>query len=400
MATPTIQTDQRSSFNDRTTVKDNIDDKLDFLTPMETPFLSYIGFMKDGNGAKSGSNSLKFACTQQRHTWFNDDLIPSVSSVAVAYTAAGLQITVPDGESERFDEGDVLHINDMYCLVTSVSHGTNILTVEELDSTGANAAVGDAIYILMNARVEGFAAADITFRSTDFGSTENFTQIFMDKVDLTGSEQSSERWGMDADPYEYQLNKKFKELAFKVERTALYGIRNGTYPTTNATARRMGGLAYFIRDGSGANVTSAAGQDLDDTFLNDLLEDIWEDGGMPDTIFVNMRQKRMLDSFLTPMVRVDRTETIYGVLVGQYMSNGGTLDVVLNRYVKPSDLIVVQREYIGLGPLAGNGKSRAFFHEMLPKDGDYDRGQIIGEYTMEVRNALKAHGWLENLSVS
>ena len=394
----TVTTGQRTSFQDRTSVKDNIDDKLDFLTPQDTPFLSYLGFMKDAGGAKSGANSLKFQCTQTRHTWFNDDLIPSVSLVATAYTSGGLSLVVTSGEGDHFDADDIIMINDMYASVTSIS--TDTLTIVELESTGANLAVGDTIYILGNARKEGEAASAITARTTDFGSTENFTQIFMAKVDLSGTEQSSERWAMEGDPYEYQLDKRFKELAIQMERAAIYNIRNGSYPSANTTKRRMGGLAYYVRDGSGANVTSAGSADLDEIMLNDLLEDIWEDGGQPDTIFVNMRQKRMLDSFLTPMVRVDRTESIYGVLVGQYQSNLGTLDVVLNRYVKPSDLIVVQREYLGFGPLNGNGKSRAFFHEALPKDGDYDRGQIIGEYTMEVRNATKAHGWLENLSTS
>lgn len=407
-----INTGVRTSFTDRTnTVKDNIDDRLDFLTPTELPFLNYLGFMSDAGGATGGANSLSFPCTQQRHNWLNDDLIPSVSLVATAYTAAGGSLVITTGEGGRFDDEDVIMVAPggananhavMYALVTNVT--TDTLTISELESTGVNCAVGDIVYLLGNARVEGTAASVITARTVDFGSTENFTQIFMAKVDIAGSDQSTERWGMREDPVDYQVTKRLKELAIQLERVALYSIRNATYPSTNSTRHYMGGLAYFIRDNA-TNQTNglsadAAGADLDEVLLNNVLEDVWDQGGMPDTIMVSARQKRMIDSFLVPSVRTTRTEGTAGVIVGAYESNFGTLDVVLNRWIDPSDLIICTREYLGLGPLAGNGNSRAFFAEDLPKDGDYERKQIIGEYTMEVRNNTKAHGWIRNLSRS
>lgn len=387
----------RSSFEDRSSVKDNIDDRLDFLSPTDVPFLSYLGFASDAAGATSGANSLKFPCTQERHTWYNDDLIPSVSSVYTAYTAAGGSLVVPDGESERFSPYDIIRVNDMVAVVTATNHGTDTLTITEI-ANSSNAAVGDSIDIMGKAVTEGLAASSIESRSTDFGSTENFTQIFFEVVRLTGTEMATERWGVSGDPYQYQLNKKLRELGIRLEKAAIYGRKNASYPSTNSTARYMGGLAEFIRDASGANVTDAGGDDLDEVMLNDLLQDIWEDGGMPDTIMVNARQKRQVNAFLSPAVRVPRTESTAGVIVGAYESDFGDLTIVMNRWLRPSDLIILNRGDIGIGPLAGNGASRAFAAEALPKDGDYERTQIIGEYTMEVRNATKSHGWLENLS--
>ena len=251
-----------------------------------------------------------------------------------------------------------------------------------------------------NARTEGVAASDIESRTTDFGSTENYTQIYEAVVRLTGTETSTERWGIAGDPFDYQMNKRLEELGIQLEKNAIYGRRNTSYPSTNSTARRMGGLSEFIRNGTDTNVLDAAGADLDEPMLNDLLEDIWEDGGKPDVIMVNMRQKRMMDSFLNPYVRVARDEGMAGILVGAYDSNVGTLDVVLNRWMLPGDLIILTREFIGIGPLEGNGNNRAFFTFDLPVDGDYKRAMIVGEYTMEVRNATKAHGWYHSLSTA
>lgn len=391
-----LNTGRRNTFSDSTGIKDNISERLDFITPTDLPFLNYLGYMSDAGGALAGSDTLSFDCIQPRHTWLNDDLVPSVAVVGTAYTSGDATLVVGTDQGARFDVDDIVMCGDTYWIVTSVT--TDTLTVTDFLGDASHA-VDEVIYLIGNARVEGTAASVITARTTDFGSTENFTQIFMAKVDMAGSEESTERWGVD-NPYEYQVNKRLKELAIQLERGALYGSRNSVYPTTNATARRMGGLAYFVRDNASAIVEDAGGDDFDEIRLNDVLQEVWEAGGAPDTLMVPGRQKRLINSWIVPAVRVERTESTVGVIVGEYVSDFGTLSVVLNRWMKPTDAIITTKEYLGIGPLKGNGKSRSFFREALPKDGDYERDQLIGEYTMEVRNAEKAHAWIENLSVS
>jgi len=102
----------------------------------------------------------------------------------------------------------------------------------------------------------------------------------------------------------------------------------------------------------------------------------------PDTIFVGLHQKRVISSFLQPQVRVGREESIFGSIVGEYLSDTGVITVVLDRHLKPSDAVITTREYLGVGPLSGNNNSRAMFVEELPKDGDYERSMITGEYTI------------------
>ena len=162
----------------------------------------------------------------------------------------------------------------------------------------------------------------------------------------------------------------------------------------------MGGLYGFIKTGASANVTDASDAKLTEKTLMDALQDIWNDGGKPDTILVNATQKRVLSSFASPYVRTDRTESALGVIVGTYESEFGDLDIVLDRYVQAEDLIIVQKEYLGIGALKGNGNDRSFFTTPVPVDGDRQIAAITGEYTMEVRNADKAHGWIHSLSTT
>ena len=162
----------------------------------------------------------------------------------------------------------------------------------------------------------------------------------------------------------------------------------------------MGGLFSYIRNNASSNLQDASSAKLTEKLLVDCLQDIWDDGGNPDTILVNATQKRVLSSFASPYVRTDRNENALGVIVGTYESEFGNLDIVLDRYVKPADLIIVQKEYLGIGALKGNGNDRSFFTTPVPVDGDRQIATITGEYTMEVRNATKAHGWIHTLSTT
>lgn len=393
----TVNTGQRTSYADSASKRDNIDERLDILTPTDTPFLSYLGWMKDAGGATSGVNTLKFECTQPIHQWFNDDLIPGIATLDSAYTAASGSLVVGSGEGARFDTDDILMVGETYFQVASISTDTLTVTALSEGAGDANQAAGSTVYLLSNARKEGGKASELVSRHTDFGSTQNFTQIFQRKVELTGTEQATERYGVGEDPFEYQMDKRLKELALEMERVAIYNVRNTTYPSTNSGKRRMGGFAYYTRDDANAVVQNAAGETIDETMLGDILQTIWSRGGMPDTLMVPMKQKRAISSFILPAVRVQRTESIYGTIVGEYVSDAGSLNVVVNRHLKDSDALVFTSSMIGIGPLTGNGMNRGFFIEDMPKDGDYLHKLITGEYTMEVRNNTKAHAWIKNL---
>jgi hypothetical protein len=186
-----------------------------------------------------------------------------------------------------------------------------------------------------------------------------------------------------------------------MEGAFIYGQRHATLNSDRYTA---GGLAYFVRDNA-TNATNglyltAAGAALTESMFNTLLENVWKQGGKPDTCFVNSTQKRYMNSWLTPYVRTERDNRVAGILTSQYESDFGTINIVLDRNVRQSDLIICSKDKLGIGPLKGNGKDRSFFLETLPKTGDHERAQIIGEYTFEVRNNTQAHGWYAFLATS
>jgi hypothetical protein len=64
----------------------------------------------------------------------------------------------------------------------------------------------------------------------------------------------------------------------------------------------------------------------------------------------------------------------------------------MNRWLPDDMLLTLDSSRIKVVPLAG----RSFRYEELAKGGDYARGQLVGEYTLELRNE-NAHGLLQGL---
>jgi hypothetical protein len=82
-------------------------------------------------------------------------------------------------------------------------------------------------------------------------------------------------------------------------------------------------------------------------------------------------------------------------MVSVYESDFGVCRVVLSRWVPSDTAVLLDSSRIDVLPLSG----RSFHYKPLSSDGDRERGQVIGEYTLEMRNEL-AHGVINNLAVS
>jgi hypothetical protein len=61
----------------------------------------------------------------------------------------------------------------------------------------------------------------------------------------------------------------------------------------------------------------------------------------------------------------------------------------------PQDAALLDSSRISVLPLAG----RSFYFKPLASGGDYECGELIGEYTVELRNEA-AHGLIRDLSTS
>jgi len=334
--------------------------------------------------------------TQSKHEWDEDELNPvTVAANATgALTTASATLMLAAAQASRVTAGtllfDQLSGKNEVLQVTALS--TNSATVTRgYSGTSAEAHANSATYdIIAHPRAEGMDGPkdESVARSREY----NFTQIFSKGVNITGTAQAIIHNGIP-DEVAYQIDKRTRELIRELDRTVILGIRSAARHA-DAAYGTMGGLMDYIKHATSGNTTSTA-ETLTPTVLNTMVKQIYDDGGTPDLVLVGGTQKQKIATFDQEYRRTTLDSRRAGFTVEEFISDlGVNLQVVVDRWI-PSDMcIVIDSSRIHIKPL----QTRSFFLEQLAKTGDSVKYQIVGEYTMEVKQAAKAHAIHWNLN--
>ncbi|MBX3376243.1 MAG: DUF5309 family protein [Phycisphaeraceae bacterium] len=371
---------------------EDVSDIIGIVSPFETPLLDHLGDAK-----RSASSTV--------HEWLEDTLLPNVDSLNQTVFSPGptsaTALTVVNGA--RFRVGDQVRpgASAEVMLVTAVSGNTLTVVRGYGGTTAATLTNGMALAILGNAALEGDAAD--AARQTNRVRKQNYTQIFTATVNVSGSMQAARAHGV-ADEVDYQKQERLRELLRDLENCVINGVAPAANPQGSSTVRRtMNGLLktiatnVFTPDAGGIPPGGGAGNDeLNEAVLNAAMRAIWEQSASRiDTIVVNGVQKRRINSFITGSRRFAPGDSTFRDQVSVYESDFGVCRVVLSRWVPPSQVLLLDSSRIEVLPLRG----RSFGFKPLAATGDSHAGQLVGEYTLEVRNE-NAHGVIRNLAVS
>ena len=193
-----------------------------------------------------------------------------------------------------------------------------------------------------------------------------------------------------ADELAWQLEQQFKQIARDVEKTFI----TGTYakPTDNTAPRKTRGLLEAIT----TNVATVEDVLTEDAIL-DLMQDTWENGGIQEgetrTIITNAALKRQLTKiFIKDAGYKEESRNVGGVNLQTFETDFGRFNIMLNRYMPATDLVVASLEELRPAFLEIPGKGH-FFAEPLAKTGASDKVQIYGEIGLQYGNQRK-HGKL------
>jgi len=366
-------------------IAEDVSDLVSIVSPVETPLLDALG-------------DPQVEARSTHHEWLEDTLLPNTDVLQTTpqnpETDTELNVANPD----RFRVGDQIRCEDSeeLMLVTTIGSST-ITVVREYGGTDAEAvAAGDTLHILGNASLEGqdADAARFTLRQR----RENWTQIFSKTVLVSGSELAVRHLAV-ADELDFQKAKALRELLRDLENTVINGIAPESDRVGGASVRRtMNGMLPQLatnRFVPGANGFPTGG-DLDETKLNAALRLIWEcSSGQVDLIVVNGFQKRAISQFGAGSRAYSPDDPRYTNQVAIYESDFGVQRVVLSRWMPRDAVLLVDSSRIQVLPLAG----RSFQYRSLAATGDFEKGQVLGEYTLELRNE-SAHGVIRGLSTS
>jgi hypothetical protein len=358
-------------------IVEDVSDLVSIVSPHETPLLDLLG-----DAMREAQSTV--------HEWLEDELIPSHDVVGDCEPGTeGTEVAVL--APQRFRAGDQVSSGVETMLVTAVDHAQKLITV--VRAYGGSDAVelteGAELRILGNAALEG-GAADAA-RYTVRKRQQNFTQIFTATVEVSGSEMAVRQHGV-ADELSYQKQQRLRELLRSLENTVINGRASQSAPLGSSTERRsMDGLLARLRTnrfqgGQG----EFADEGLSEAMLNLALRRIWEHSASPiDTILVGAPEKRLINGFMTASRRFGGDDEVYRDRVSLYESDFGLCRVVLSRHVPAKTVLLLDSTRLQVLPLRG----RSFHYRELPATGDSRIGQLLGEYTLELRSE-SAHGVL------
>ncbi len=371
---------------------EDVSDIISIVSPHETPLLDHLG-------------DPQRSATATVHEWLEDELLPNTDSVddaSFSDPAADVQFNVAHGD--RFCEGDQIQIEGSreVMLVTAVNADTLTVIRGYGNTTPENLADGQAIRILGNAALEGDDRPDARF--TTRVRRQNYTQIFTASVEVSGSQLAARQIGL-ADELDYQKQERLRELIRDLENCVLNGVAPASNPQGSATVRRtMKGIIPFLATNqfvSGSNfpagdTVNGAGHFLNEEQINAAMRLVWQQSaGHVDTIVVNGFQKRRINAMLSGLRGYTSRDTQYRDLVATYESDFGICRVVLSRWMPADTVLLLDSSRVSVLPMTG----RSFHFKKLASTGDSDVGQLIGEYTLELRNE-SAHGIIRGLQTS
>jgi len=365
---------------------EDVADVVGIVSPYETPLLSVLG-------------DPMHAAMSTYHEWLEDSLLPNKDAINDAtFTDPAEDTSFVVDNGSRFQVGDQIQVegSEELMLVTGISVNTLTVVRSYGGTTAESLADNQVINILGNAALEGADKPQARF--TNRVRKGNYTQIFTAAGEVAGSDLAAKQLGL-ADELDYQKQERLRELLRDLENTVINGDRPVSDPQGSGTVRRsLRGIIQHIASQAFYTGMSGfpSGNDLDESKLNYALRKIWEaSSGHVDLIVVNGFQKRKINGFMSSSRSFGAEDQKFSDLVSLYESDFGVCKVIVSRWVPQDAVLLLDSSRLSVLPLSG----RSFHFKPLASGGDYECGQLIGDYTMEMRNE-EAHGVIRGLNVS
>jgi len=365
---------------------EDVSDLIGIISPYETPLLDALG------------DPMREA-TSTHHEWLEDELLPNKDAINDStWTDPESDTTFVVDHGSRFRVGDQIQVegSEELMLMTGVSDNTLTVVRGYAGTTAEALADNQVINILGNAALEGADKPSVRF--TNRIRCGNYTQIFTAAVEVSGTDMAASQLGL-ADEMDYQKQERLRELLRDLENTVINGGQPTANPQGGDTVRRsIKGIIQHLSTNlfHTGDTGFPTGTDLDEAKINYVLRKIWEvSSGNVDLIVVGGFQKRKINAFSADSRTYAADDTTFTNMISVYESDFGVCRIVTTRWMPQDAVLLLDSSRIGVLPLAG----RSFHFKPLASSGDYECGELIGEYTLELKNEV-AHGLIRDLSTS
>ena len=365
---------------------EDVSDLIGIISPYETPLLDALG------------DPLREAASTH-HEWLEDELLPNKDAINDdTYTDPDVDTDFVVDNGSRFRVGDQIQVEggEELMLVTGINSNTLTVVRGYAGTTAEDLADNQVINILGNAALEGADKPGARFSNRS--RCGNYTQIFTATVEVSGTDMTASQLGL-ADEMDFQKQERLRELIRDLENTVVNGGQPASDPEGSGSVRRsMKGIIQHLSTNVFHTGDSGfpSGTALDEAKINYVLRKIWESSnGNVDLSVVGGFQKRKINAFCADSRTYGATDTTFTNMVSIYESDFGVCRIVTSRWIPQEAALFVDSSRVNVLPLAG----RSFHFKPLASGGDYECGELIGEYTLELKNEA-AHGLIRSLSTS
>ena len=377
------------------TMERDVSDMLDLWAHKWTPILNRVSW-----GADSGGLAVE---------WISEHLGYHYIESSGALASGGGEIVIVSGGSglsasglltKQLQAGSLLYAYGAASAVTSADAFLVVLTVgstsartvsvSALVDQGGEIAAGTKFYILGHYVNEGSEPFPDTSRPRSV-LTNNFSILRKD-VKITGSMAATDMYAVENEP-RHQIAMRLMEMQLDRERSMLM---SKTEARASTVAGMMKGVYDFLDDYESSDWVDASTTTLTEAALNDLVSNIWDQGGSPDVFFGHKDQIRKFTQWDQARVRTTPDSKLAGHHVTRYLTDiGEEIELIPMRKWPTNVAMVLSLDKIKLRAKKG----RKLIMEKLAKVGDYDRWQMISEYTLECKGYDKGyHGMFNKLT--
>lgn len=367
-------------------------ERIALLEPSEAPISTILQRLE---GARLAAEDTKFS-------WHNDEHDSRFAAVEGAQTSTDATIEVEAGNGARFADNflvrnvrtaEVFHVSSVATDALTVIRGVGGTTAAAMNDA-------DELYIIGHAGDEGSASRSA--RSSNPVKVDNYTQIFKDSFEASGSWLSSSNMNTPHD-WPYQKKKGFIDHRKSIELAFLLGVPSADVGNSAAGDRRStGGLLYHLTQNN-----LAAGGTLTTTVFEQWLRLLFRYGSSKRTVFASALLVSVLNGFSQGKLQTFVGDESFGVKVMEWISPHGTVSLVKHRLLEGGT-------YSGYGigvdfangevkyrPLDGNGpggsRDTKWYVNRQAPDVDGQKDEVITECGLQIAQP-KWHGVLTGVT--
>lgn len=366
-----------------------------------------LAMMRDTDLGVLGLFKIGPAVEDTTHYWMEDSLFAYKVTADASVVASGdSTMDVATGEGAKLRIGMIIKDTTVgkneLILITGLT--TDALTITRgYGYTVAEEHAASAVYIVVGGpRQDGqVASADISQARV---RPYNYTQIFERAVILAGTTQATKK-KVVPNELAHQVANRMDELKRELAISLILGARSAS-AGSDTVLRTFGGLIEAVTQGlessavaeSVANVVNPTeAQECNEAMLEELTGKLEDDGAEPNFILAEKTQINKIVAFGANNLQYTQSDKVRGAYVTTYLTpNGWSLKLVRSRWMPKDHLIIGNSNKLIIAPLSG----RQFKVTPMAKTGDFEKRQLLGEYSVEIKNAYKAFAVHKNLTTT